>query len=290
MTGFGRSSGALAGVQWTWEIRSVNGRGLELRLKLAPGHELLEPQVRDLAQKRLVRGNVNITLAVRRDASPGTLRLNEPLLKQAIAAVERAEEFYKGPAVPISAILAIRGVLDVAETDEDDVGAAARNAAIMIDAGIAIDALNVARADEGRRLGVILFDNIEKITAIVDALDKLPQRKPEAIRSRLDEQIARLFQSTSRFDETRLHQEAMLLATKFDIEEELGRLRSHTTAASALLKEGQAVGRKYDFLSQEFNREANTICSKSNDVEITRLGLELKALIDQMREQVQNIE
>ena len=112
----------------------------------------------------------------------------------------------------------------------------------------------------------------------------------EAIRSRLDEQIARLFQSTSRFDEARLHQEAMLLATKFDIEEELGRLRSHTTAASALLEEGQAVGRKYDFLSQEFNREANTICSKSNDVEITRLGLELKALIDQMREQVQNIE
>ena len=289
MTGFGRADDAIGTTRWHWEVRSVNGRGLDLRLKLPPGLESLEPRVREIAGKRLARGNVGVALTVRREEGVSQIRLNTDVLHQVRAAAEQVRVAVGGDGPSVDTLLGIKGVLEIVEVAESEEEADARAKAMMASLTTALDSLIAGRSAEGQRLRTILLDILSEIERLAQAIGQSPARSPEAVRARLREQVARLLEGPN-FDEQRLHQEAVLLATRADIEEELQRLGAHIAAARELLDMVEPVGRKLDFLTQEFNREANTLCSKSNDTEITRLGLQIKALIEQMREQVQNIE
>jgi len=290
MTGFARADGAAGSTSWHWELRSVNGRGLDLRLRLPPGFEGLEPRVREAANKRLVRGSLSINLNVKRSEGVSQIRLNEPALRQVLAALDKLQAMANVEAPRAEGLLGIRGVLEFVEADEGEEAARARAEAMLASLGQALESLVAARAGEGRRLEAVIVEQLVSIEKLVEAVQRSPARTPEAIRQRLKEQLNRLLEPGVPLDETRLYQEAALLATRADVEEELKRLTAHIAGARELLASGEPAGRRLDFLAQEFNREANTLCSKANDAETTRAGLELKAVIDQLREQVQNIE
>ena len=290
MTGFARRDGARGAVRWHWEARSVNGRGLDVRLRLPPGYETLEHKVREVTPKRITRGNLSVTLTVQRDSGGSELRLNQAALDQvlvAIAAVRAKGDFDKPRP---ESILALKGVLEQSEAIESEAETEARQTAMLADYDAMLGALSEARSQEGARLGLVLSDQISRIETLTRTVAGSPARTPEAIRRRLEDQVRKLLDAVPALDRDRLHQEAVLMATRADVEEELARLRAHVGAARELLATEEPIGRKLDFLAQEFNREANTLCSKANDVEITRAGLALKTVIDQMREQVQNIE
>lgn len=288
MTGFARADGATETVRWHWEIRSVNARGLDVRLRLPPGFERLEPMARARIQERLGRGAVSISFGVRREASQANLRINEAALEAVLQACEalRGRAGVRGPAA--DGLLALRGVLELDEPEEE--ADSALDAAMMETLDEALHALIEMRAGEGERLRPALAAQVERLSELAEQAAQLPSRAPEEIRRRLADQARLLVDSHSGLDPDRLHQEAVLLATRADIQEELDRLRAHVAAAEELLSKGEAVGRRLDFLTQELNREANTICSKSNDIALTRIGLEMKATVDQLREQVQNVE
>ncbi len=290
MTGFARTEGATGNVSWHWELRSVNGRGLDLRLRLPTGTESLEPQVREAAARYLVRGSVTINLSAENRGGTQEIRLNEPALRQVLKATERICQFTDAAPPRADGLIAIKGVLEVVERMESAEEAAARVNAMLESLEQGLRALVQARAAEGARLKAVLATNLDEIARLIGIVEASPARTPAAIEVRLKEQLARLLDGANMLDPARLHQEAVLLATRADVEEELKRLKAHIAAARELLDEPGAVGRKLDFLAQEFNREANTLCSKANDVDITRAGLALKTVIDQMREQVQNIE
>ena len=290
MTGFARRDGARGGMRWHWEVRSVNGRGLDLRLRLAPGTESLEHRVREATQKRVARGSVSVTLAVQRDAGAAEIRVNDDALDQVLAAVARVRGKGQFDNPRPEGILALRGVMELVEPVETEPETEARLAAMSADYEAALASLADNRASEGTRLAAVLSEQLTQIEGLVSRVAASPARSTNAIRRRLQEQVRRLTDAVPSLDPERLHQEAVLLAARADVEEELARLTAHIAAARELLSAQEPIGRKLDFLAQEFNREANTLCSKSNDVEITRLGLELKSVIDQMREQVQNIE
>jgi uncharacterized protein (TIGR00255 family) len=288
MTGFARTEGALGPARWHWEVRSVNGRGLDMRLRLPPGLDAIEPRLRETAQKKLSRGNLNATLTLQREARSAAIRLNEAALLQVVAAADRARELAGGERPSIEAMLGIRGVLEVAEPDEglgEDLAKALTSSFEQT-----IDRLITARASEGARLAEIVDAQITQIEQLVESAANAPARSVDAIARRLAEQVQRLVLASPSLSSDRLHQEAVILATRADIEEEVKRLTAHIAAARQMLAAGEPVGRQLDFLAQEFNREANTLCSKANDPEITRTGLALKTVIDQLREQVQNIE
>lgn len=290
MTGFSRAGGQIEGARFHWELRSVNGRGLDVRLRLPPGYEGLEPAGREVFAAKLVRGHVTAHLLLEGGPTSGEVRINERALATVLVAVERlsGRDIFDRPRP--EGVLALRGVIELGEAAEGDAGREAATASLLGALGTAVGALVEARRIEGGRLGVVLSGALDRIEVLVGQIRAAPARRPEAVRARLGEQIERLLGQAGGFDTDRLYQEAVLIATRIDVEEELDRLGAHIQAARALLADKAAVGRRFDFLAQEFNREANTICSKSNDIEITRLGLELKAVIDQLREQVQNIE
>ncbi len=290
MTGFARAEGAHAGVTWHWEVRSVNGRGLDLRLRLPPGNEALEPRVREAVGRHVTRGSVSIALAVERHDSGVEIHLNERALAQVMHAADRVRDLTNATPPRVDGLIGIKGVLDIVEPQEDPEQAAARSEAMLKSLEGALVALIAARAAEGARLAATLAAQLDEIERLVLVVKAAPGRSREAIEQRLKEQVRRLMESANGFDPTRLHQEAVLLATRADVEEELQRLASHIDAARELIGDSGAVGRKLDFLAQEFNREANTLCSKANAVDLTAIGLDLKAVIDQLREQVQNVE
>jgi uncharacterized protein (TIGR00255 family) len=290
MTGFARADGADEGAVWHWELRSVNGRGLDVRLRLPPGNEQLEPQVREVASRHLARGSVSITLVSERRQWGQQIRLNEQALAQVLEAAARVREVAGASPPSADGLISVKGVLEVVEHVEDADVTGARHAAMLASLDEALVSLVAARAGEGARLAAVLNAQIDEIEKLVDIVRRSPARTPVAIAERLRAQVARLTDGASALDPDRLHQEAVLLATRADVEEELQRLSAHISAARELLGENGAVGRKLDFLAQEFNREANTLCSKAGDVEISRAGLALKTVIDQLREQVQNIE
>lgn len=290
MTGFGRSEGTGDGFTWAWEARSVNGRGLDVRLRVPPGNDAIEPALRDLAAKRFVRGNVNATLTIDRVQTGGTLRLNEAFLTDVVKAANRAAEITGGSRPDTATLLSIKGVLEQSDTSETADARAAREKQLIAGFELAIDRLADARRTEGARLATIIGEQVADIERITASVRASPSRTVDAIRMRIKDQIARLIETENGFDPERLHQEAVLIATRADVEEELARLTAHVAAAREILAEPGAVGRKLDFLAQEFNREANTLCSKANAVDVTRLGLSLKTVIDQLREQVQNVE
>ena len=290
MTGFARGQGAFANVAWHWELRSVNGRSLDVRLRLPLGSEPLEQAARDLCAKRLARGNVTAALNMTRSGGGTVIRLNEATLLQLNAAAKRARELCDARPVSLDGLLAMRGVLEVADVTETEAEEGARGKAVLGSLADTLEALTADRSREGERLSRVFASQIDEIEALTLAAERSPQRTPQRIQARLTEQVQRLFGSSPQLDLDRLHQEAMLLAVKADIEEELQRLKSHIAEARSLLASAEPAGRKLDFLAQEFFREANTLCSKSNDTEITKIGLALKLVIDQLREQVQNIE
>jgi uncharacterized protein (TIGR00255 family) len=290
MTGFARADGVHGDTSWHWEARSVNGRNLDLRLRLPSGFEALEVKARALAQEKLARGNCTINLWVKRESGQLEIRLNEAALRQAQAVAERAQDVTGLKRARLDTLLGMRGVVESVEGEESEEAQAALHHALLASLAAALDALVRARAEEGERLQAVIDKQLATIAILVQRATSAAARQPEAVAARLGEQIARLAEPGSSLDPERLHQEAVLLAAKADIQEELDRLRAHVAAAEELTRSDQPVGRKFEFLAQEFNREANTICSKAADVEISRTGLELKTVIDQLREQVQNIE
>ncbi|MGH6833726.1 MAG: YicC/YloC family endoribonuclease [Methyloceanibacter sp.] len=290
MTGFARADGMHGDTMWHWEARSVNGRNLELRLRLPSGFDGIEIRTRGLAQEKLARGNCTINLWVKRESGQMEIRLNEAALRQAQVVAERAQGLTGLKPPRLDTLLGLRGVVETVEGEESEEAQAALNHALIASLATALDQLVSARAAEGERLQTVIEKQLAAIGSLVERAAGAAARQPAAIARRLGEQIARLTEPGAGLDPERLHQEALLFAAKADIQEELDRLRAHVAAANELLESNQPVGRKFEFLAQEFNREANTICSKAADIEISRTGLELKTVIDQLREQVQNIE
>jgi uncharacterized protein (TIGR00255 family) len=290
MTGFARASGERQGLFWQWEVKSVNGKALDVRVKLPPGFEALDLPVRAALASGFRRGNLQVSLTVSGATGRETLRLNREVLDQLVAAGEELRGRIGGEPLRADVLLSIKGVVEVAETGADEAEADRRNATMLANFGEALTALAAARRAEGERLEAVVAAQITRIAALAGAARTSPARSPEAIRARLADQVSRLLETGAALDPDRLHQEAVIAATRADIQEELDRLQAHVEAANDLLASGEAVGRKFDFLAQEFNREANTLCSKASDRALTAIGLELKTVIDQLREQVQNIE
>jgi len=290
MTGFGRAATDHDGAAIAWELKSVNGKGLEARLRLPPGLERLEQPVRQVIQKRFSRGNVQAGLTLSRAGLSAPPVVNEAFLKDVAGLARRLQEQFGVAAATADGLLALRGVLETPDAAEDEEARAALDAAILSALDEALAALEAARRDEGAALGRVLLGHLDAIEALTLRAEADPSREPAAIRARLAEQVALLLDAAQPLDEARLHMEAAFLATRADIREEIDRLKTHVASGRALLAAGGPVGRKLDFLSQEFNRESNTLCSKSNAAAVTAIGLELKAVVDQFREQVQNLE
>jgi uncharacterized protein (TIGR00255 family) len=257
-------------------------------MRLPQGYEVLEPAIRELSAKSLTRGNVTATLTLEAGAGAGEVRINERALATLVAAVERLSRLDVFDRPRPDGVLGLRGVIEIGEATS--ALTEATQAALLRSLSTALEALVAARRMEGERIEQVLRSLVDTIEGLVERIAVLPIRQPEALRARLAEQVQRLVGTGAPLDADRLHQEAVLIATRVDVEEELKRLGAHIAAARALFADAAPAGRRLDFLAQEFNREANTICSKSSDIEMTRLGLELKAVIDQLREQVQNIE
>jgi uncharacterized protein (TIGR00255 family) len=246
--------------------------------------------LRASAAKRITRGNVTINLSIQREGAAPQVRVNEEVLAAVIATAGELAKRIEAQPPTLDGILGIKGVMEIVETEESEAERDAANAALLQGFEAALDDLVAMRGREGSVIGGVLSDRVSEIEKLTRAAEASPSRSLEAIRARLAEQVKELLAASSTLDPERLHQEAALLAAKADVREELDRLHAHIGAARALLKNGGSVGRKLDFLAQEFNREANTLCSKSNDVSLTGIGLELKTAVDQLREQVQNIE
>lgn len=294
MTGFARTQGSTGDIQWAWEIRSVNGRGLDLRLRLPNGFEALDQPVRKLASGALARGNVSINLQVQWTRTQTSYRINEEWL--AALQSRAAQMISKGNATTFDKIrpdglLGLRGVIETAdETSSTAPLETETHAALLAGAENAVMALLQARAEEGRSLASILTSHMDQIEALTAAARDTGAAQPATIRSRLVRAISDVASETPALPEDRLANEIALLAAKADVREELDRLEAHIAAGRALMDKGDPCGRKLEFLAQEFHREANTLCSKSQDVELTRIGLDLKTAIDQVREQVANVE
>jgi uncharacterized protein (TIGR00255 family) len=290
MTGFARSHGACGTYAWAWEIKSVNAKGLDVRLRLPPGWDVVEAPVRARASEALSRGSVYGTLTVARQGVTPIVRVNEGVLKAVLTTLKDLSGRIAAEPARLDGILALKGVVEVLDEDEKEEERRAAEQAVAEGFQEALIELAAMRRREGAALGVVLMRRLDQMAVHTASAEAAPGRRAEAIKSRIAEQVAALLDASSRFDQDRLHQEAILIATKADIREELDRLASHVAQAKRLIEEGGAIGRRLDFLSQELNREANTLCSKSNDVALTNIGLELKSVVEQFREQVQNLE
>jgi uncharacterized protein (TIGR00255 family) len=289
MTGFARAEGSAAGVTWAWEMRSVNGRGLDLRFRLPPGLDALEPALREAAGKDLKRGNVTANLTTKRETE-ARMVADPVALEQALAlALDLHARIPGSPPPRAETLLGLPGVLRPVQADEAvDRGAATTTAQDGFAQALA--ALVKARQAEGARLAATLTGLLDEITALHKQATAEAADQPAAQRARVMDNLAALLREAPSLPEERIAQEVALLAARSDVREELDRLASHIQAAHALLGEAVNIGRRFDFLVQEFNREANTLCSKSASVALTATGLRLKATIEQLREQVQNIE
>jgi uncharacterized protein (TIGR00255 family) len=289
MTGFARSEGSVGRYRWAWELRSVNGKGFDLRLRLPPGSERLESEIRNRIGARFARGNLQASLSLSGEAGGAVPVINEQALTAVIALAERVRQRIEAAPLTMDGLLALRGVIEFREPEETAEAAAETDAAMLAGLNEALAALEDMRLSEGAALARVLLGQLATIENIVRQVEADPARTPEAIRARIAAQVALLADAPS-IDPQRLHAEAALLATKADLREEIDRLHAHVAAARSLIEAGGPVGRRLDFLAQEFNRETNTICSKSNAATVTAHGLELKVVVDQLREQIQNIE
>jgi uncharacterized protein (TIGR00255 family) len=290
MTGFSRSHGVCGAYVWAWEMKSVNAKGLDIRFRLPAGWDALEGPARQRATEKLSRGTVYCNLTADRKGVLPTVKINEPVLNAVIASLQQLSRKLDASAPTLDGILSLKGVMEVSEEDEREEDKQAAEAAILAGFDAALGDLVAMRRHEGDALGRVLNTRLDEIASLTARAEAAPGRKPEAIKARLSEQIATLLDASQRFDSDRLYQEAIMLASKADVREELDRLTAHVAQAKKLLQDGGAVGRRLDFLAQELNRESNTLTAKANDVELTNIGLELKSTVEQFREQVQNLE
>jgi uncharacterized protein (TIGR00255 family) len=290
MTGFAREAGITGPYQWAWEIKTVNGRGLEVRVRTPSGLDGMGEEARGQILKALTRGQGQLNLALTKTSSAATLRVNREVLQSLISALDGLVLPDNVKPASLDGLLAVRGVVELDEDAVDPGQDEALTSALRAGIGALIEALKAARLKEGQALAAVLGQQLDTVARLVTEAEDSPARRPEAIRARLEAQVSELLDGKASLDPARLHQEAVLIAARADIREELDRLRAHVDAARGLLQEGGPVGRRLDFLAQEFGREANTLCAKANDVSLSRIGLELKAVIEQFREQVQNVE
>ena len=289
MTGFARVGGAAAGYSWVWEAKSVNSKGLDLRFRLPHGFDHIESDAKKYATEAFSRGNISINLSIQRPEKRPVLVVNRDVLDRM---VDLAAE-YRGDRehVNIETFMTLRGVVEVAdEDDEDEDVIATRDVALSESVGDLLTVLAATRKDEGDRLKRVIGDHLDEIAELTDGARNLAEMQPDCRAARLREQLDELLGGETPVTEERLAQEIAMIVARGDIREELDRLEAHVGAAREHLAEGGAIGRRLDFLCQEFNREANTLCSKSSDLELTRIGLALKAAIERLREQVQNVE
>jgi uncharacterized protein (TIGR00255 family) len=289
MTGFARADGVSGSYVWGWELKSVNGKGLDLRLRIPPSWDPVEVAVR-ARTKALARGTVYANLSVRREGLAPVVRVNESVLSAVLATMRDLAGRVDSQPATIDGILNVKGVMEVLDQTESEDEHRAAETAVIEGFDLALATLLEMRRHEGAALDAVLAARLDAIAALAARAETAPGRHPDAIRARLADQVAALLETSDRFDADRLHQEAILIAAKADVREELDRLAAHVAQARRLLAEGGPVGRRLDFLSQELNREVNTLCAKSNDVELTTIGLELKSVVEQFREQVQNLE
>jgi uncharacterized protein (TIGR00255 family) len=290
MTGFARTQGTAGDLAWVWEMRSVNNKGLDLRLRLPSGFEALDQPVRKLAGGAFARGSVSLNLQVQRARATASYRINEDWLATVLARARQLAS--QGETAPIrpDGLLALRGVIEAADENADPTLEAEAQVEIMAGAEAAVLALLQARGEEGQALKAILTGHLDQIASLTAAARATAATQPAAIQARLLRAVGDVVAGNSALPEERIAQEVAMLAAKADVREELDRLEAHIAAGRDLIGKGEPCGRKLEFLSQEFNREANTLCSKSQDIELTRIGLDLKATIDQVREQVANVE
>jgi uncharacterized protein (TIGR00255 family) len=290
MTGFAEAQGAREGARWRWEAKSVNGRGLDLRLRTPPGFDAVEPAARMLASERFKRGSIQASLTLEGPDNARGLRIDAVALASAVRIAREIAAETGLPPARVDGLLALKGVI---VQDEAVLGDAAerarRDAAILETLASVFDALMRARKTEGAKLATVLSAQMNEIERLTAEAASLAASQPATLRDKLAAQLKDVLESND-VAEDRLAQEVALLALRADVREELDRLSAHVQEARTLLQSGEAVGRKLDFLAQEFNREANTLCSKSSDIALTRTGLALKAMIDQFREQAQNVE
>jgi uncharacterized protein (TIGR00255 family) len=290
MTGYARAAGDVPGISFSVEIKSVNARGLDIRMRMTPGYDVLEAEIRRRIGKALSRGSVTVNLNVEREGEGGRVVINHEALRAVMAAIEEISTRNNLPRPSPDGILGLKGVLEQHDAPLDANAEEQLGVAIYGAVDAALRNLQTSREAEGVHIKDVLSVQVDEIARLRELAAAHPGRSRDAVLARLKEQIADLLASSTGLTEERLAAEALLLATKADIREELDRLQAHVASARQLLAEGGPAGRKLDFLSQEFNREANTLCSKSNAVELTAIGLDLKAVIDQFREQVQNLE
>lgn len=291
MTGFARLDGAWLEYRWAWEVKSVNGKGLDVRMRLPQGLESLDIPARAMIAEHLTRGNVNCALTFDRVNANAGVHVNDQVLDSLVEAAKAAAERHGLKKPRIEELLELRGVIEVKDTTLTEEQAAERDRILLAGLAEAIRGIVTMRRSEGARMAAVLHDEIRTIGELVSLARAVPSQQPGAMRERLHRQLSELLNgSTVPIDQDRLAQEAAYMAVKADVREELDRLGAHVLAATELLDNGGPAGRKLDFLAQEFGREANTVCSKSSDSALSRIGLDLKAVIDQLREQVANIE
>jgi len=292
MTAFASRTGTLGAASWSWEMRGVNARGLDLRFRMPDGIEGLEPALRGALTKVLARGNVTVNLRLNREETGGALAVDEPFLDDVLKALDLVQEraFAMGVTLgqPTAAdVLAQRGVLVAAKSDED---AGALAAALIADVAPLVADFVSMRASEGAALGAVVAGQLDQIDQLTAAAAKAAEARAPQVKENLTTALRRVIDDVAEIDEGRVAQELAILAVKSDVTEEIDRLMAHVAAAKDLLQQDKPAGRKFDFLAQEFNREANTLCAKAQAPALTAIGLELKAVIDQMREQIQNVE
>jgi uncharacterized protein (TIGR00255 family) len=292
MTGYASSKGDALGHSWTWDLRSVNAKGLDLRLRVPDWIAGLEPAVRGALSKALSRGSVQLSLRVQRDEEQSQLSVNAAQLAAVLGALKTVEAQAEAEGVMLapskaSDVLGLRGVLEMA-SEETDTKALLQ--ALMAEVPALLESFKAMRQQEGQALQAVLLDQLAQIETLTAQASEVAEARRAESAQTLRSNLARVLENAEAADETRVAQELAMLAVKADVMEELDRLRAHVAAARDLIAAGSPIGRKLDFLMQEFNREANTLCSKAQSVDLTRIGLDLKAVIDQMREQVQNVE
>jgi uncharacterized protein (TIGR00255 family) len=291
MTGFSRSSAQHGTYSWTWEVRSVNGKGLDVRCRIPSGFDALDLPTRNAVSKKFKRGNISVSLNISHSQEHAGYKVNHELLKQLVEVMQQVEADVPGVAKPsVDGLMGLRGVIEAVEEEESEEEKENAHTMILSSLGDALDDLKENRAKEGARMETVLRGHIDEIETLCGKAEECAAAQPEAIRARLVRQLSEVMEDLPDLNEERISQEAAVLMTKADVREELDRLRAHIEGARDLLDQGSPCGRKLDFLCQEFNREANTLCSKAQDVDLTRIGLDFKAVIDQFREQVQNIE
>ncbi len=290
MTGFARHEGAHEQMRWAWELRSVNNRGLDVRIRVPSGFERYEPDFKRMLSEAFQRGNIQASLTITRDDARLQAVINEDVLTAVMRAAQQLSERVEASPPTLDGLLNIRGVLEIGEPEMAEGAIEAEYTACLAGLSVAVDALKTMRTAEGSRIGGFLAGQINDISALIVRADKDPSATSEGIAERLKSQVSALLNTGAELDKDRLYMEAALLAAKSDIREELDRLLAHVDACRNLLTDGGAIGRRLDFIAQEFNRESNTLCSKSNSAALTKIGLDLKVLVDQFREQVQNLE